>query len=137
MSESNPRYPHTLSVKRVRRVSGEIVFDADGNVTYETVTLAKLAMSNGWILRDSNGTPIVEGNVTSIPCGYRTTSRNFSDNTDVAVHTNVLHCPAFSTELLWDDVLEITDYDRTYKAKLVRKATFNGGTAIWFDEIMN
>ena len=48
-----------------------------------------------------------------------------------------LATPMFFTELLYDDIIEITDYDKSYKARLVKKTTFNWGTNIWIDEIRN
>ena len=43
----------------------------------------------------------------------------------------------FTTPLYFDDILEVTDYERTFRAKMVKKVTFNWGTDIWYDEIRN
>lgn len=138
MLERNPRFPHTLVVKRVNKVDGEIVYDADGNVTYGTVPLSICVLDNkGYMRFDSDGKPIIGDVADSIKCGYRTNTRNVSEAGDVAVYNISLHTPPFTTELLYDDILEITDYERTYTARMVRKATFNWGTDIWFDEIRN
>lgn len=138
MYERNPRFPHTLVVKRVRKVDGEIVYDSDGNVTYEPLELAVAVLDNeGYMRFGSDGKPLIGGMQTSIKCGYRTNTRNVSEAGDVAVYNVCLHTPPFTTELLFDDILEISDFERTYKAKMVRKITFNWGTNIWFDEIKN
>lgn len=138
MNDVNPRYPHSLTVKRVKRTNGEIVFDVDGNVTYETVTLSVVALDyRGFMLRSSEGVPVIASAVSSIPCGYRSVGRESSTSGDAVVASRLIHTPPFTTELLFDDLLEITDYDRSYKARLVKKQTGNMGTAIWFDEIKN
>lgn len=138
MVERNPRFPHTLVVKRVKKVDGQIVYDVDGNVTYEIVPLSIVVLDNkGYMRYDSDGKPLVSGTAESIKCGYRTNTRNVAEAGDVAVYNITLHTPPFTTELLYDDVLEITDYERTYTARMVRKVTFNWGTDIWFDEVRN
>ena len=134
MADHNPRFPHTLVVKRPRKVNGEIVTDQVGNPYYDVVRLAKVATVDGWMVRDSDGNPVVDSYVDSIPCGYRTDTRSVAEAGDVVVANISLHTPPFITPLLYDDVLEITDYDRTYKARLVRKQTVNWGCNIWFDE---
>ena len=137
MAENNPRYPFTFSVYRPKKNNGEVVLGADGLPTYEKVSLARVATSDGWMMRTTDGTPIVDSYVTSMPCGYRTNTRNLSEAGDVVNYNVTLHTPPFLTPLFFDDIIEITDYDRTFRARVVKKATFNMGSAIWFDEIMN
>lgn len=138
MTERNPRFPHTLTVYRAKRdSSGNIVLDVNGDPTYEVLPLDKVALSDGYMMRTSEGVPIIESQVNSIACGYRTNTRNTSEYGDVVVYNVTLHTPPFTTPLLFDDILEITDYERTYRAKMVKKMTFNWGTDIWFDEVRN
>jgi len=120
-----------------RNNQGEIIYDANGDVTYEYISLSLLATIGGWVIRNSSGSVIVDKTVSSVPCGYRTSTRNISEQGEVVSYNVTLHCPPFGTELFYDDILEITDYDRTYKARMVKKVTFNRGTAVWFDEIKN
>lgn len=137
-SAKNPRFPHTMTVYRPSvDDDGNFVLDDNGDATYEVVTLDKVAMSDGWMLRDSNGDPIIDESVESIECGYRTNTRNLAEMGDVVVYNVTLHTPPFTTPLYFDDIIEITDYDRTYRAKVVKKVTFNWGTDVWFDEIKN
>lgn len=135
--DNNPRYPHRFSVYRPVKANGKAVLDEEGNPTYEVLPLAKVAMVNGWMVRDTEGKPIVEEEVEWMPCGYRTNTRNLAEMGDVVNYNITLHCPPFLTPLFFDDIIEITDYDRTFRARVAKKATFNWGTAIWYDEIMN
>jgi len=138
MSDFNPRFPHTLVVKRVHRsLNGEIAYSASGDVTYDTVPLSICALNDGKMMRNSSGQPIISGTASSIKCGYRTDSLSTQAAGDVVTSSYCLHCPPFIAQLLYDDVLEITDYDRTYKARCVKKVTVNWGTNIWFEEIHN
>lgn len=134
----NPRFPHRLKVYRPDKDgNGKYILDENGNPTYSLVELSIVAMSDGWMMRNSEGAPIVEKMATSISCGYRTNTRNLAEMGDVVVYNVTLHCPPFLTPLYFDDILEITDYERTFRAKMVKKVTFNWGTDIWYDEIRN
>lgn len=137
MADNNPRYPHSFTILRPRKENGTVVLDDNGEPIYEPVPLAKVAMNDGWMVRNPDGQPIVEGYVTSMPFGYRTATRNTSEMGDVVSYNHMLHCPPFLTPLLFDDFIEITDYDGTYRARVVKKTTFNMGTAIWIDDIQN
>lgn len=136
-SPHNPRFPFTFKVLRPRKVDGEYVLDAEANPIYDVVELSVVAMSNGWMVRTSDGSPVIEKTVTELKCGYRTNTRNLAEMGDVVVYNVTLHTPPFTTPLLFEDILEITDYDRTYRAKVVKKVTFNWGSDIWFDEVKN
>lgn len=127
----------TASTEPTYDTTGEYVLDANGDPVYTVVKLAKVAMADGWMVRDGDGKPVVDSYVEEIECGYRTNTRNTAEYGDVVVYNVTLHTPPFTTPLNFDDILEITDYDRTFRAKMVKKATFNWGSDIWFDEIKN
>jgi len=134
----NPRFPHQLKVYRpVKDGNGNYVLDSNGDATYSLVELSIVALSDGWMMRDSNGSPIIGSVSTTIACGYRTNTRNLAEMGDVVVYNITLHTPPFTTPLYFDDILEITDYERAFRAKCVKKMTFNWGTDIWYDEIRN
>lgn len=137
MFDRNPRFPHRLSVKRALTSNGEPVFDEYGNPVYQTVVLAIVALSDGYMMRDADGNPIISDYAEEIQFGYRTNSRNAQTYGDVVNYDRELHCPPFLAELTFDDIVEITDYDRTYKARLVDKRTFNWGTNLFITEIKN
>ena len=136
-SPHNPRFPFTMKVYRPRKENGEYVLDNDANPIFDVVSLGKVAMADGWMVRDADGNPVVDSYVDEIECGYRTNTRNLAEMGDVVVYNVTLHTPPFITPLYFDDILEITDYDRTFRAKMVKKATFNWGSDVWFDEIKN
>lgn len=135
--DRNPRFPHTLSVRRPRQVDGEYVLDDEGNIVYDTVPLDLVATSDGWAIKNSEGRMVIEKTVDSISFGYRTSTRNLSEMNAVVNYNVTIHTPPFTTPLLYGDVLVLTDYERTYTAKMVKKVTFNWGTNIWFDESKN
>lgn len=133
----NPRFPHTLAVKRTRTDStGVPQTDANGDFIYDTVTLTCVEMSDSEPVRNADGN-FVTFEAASINFGYRTAARNSQTSGDVIVSDFCIACPMFLTEIHTDDILVLTDYERTYKGKVIKKTTFNLGTNIWFDEIKN
>lgn len=126
----NPRFPHTL---RVLRVVGT---DDEGNPLYETVSLDVVVMRGDLPVRYADGS-FATGKVESLPFGYRTQSKNTSNTTDVEVADYKLSTPMFLTHLLSTDIVELKDYDRTYRCDVVKKATFNLGSNIWVNEVRN
>lgn len=137
MVDNNPRYPHSFTILRPVKEDGKVVLDANGDPTYEPLPLAVVAMSDGWMMRDSDGRPLIEGYSITMPFGYRTATRNTSEMGDVVSYNSMLHCPPFLTPLFFDDIIEITDYDSTYRARVVKKVTFNMGSSLWIDDIQN
>lgn len=134
----NPRFPHTLVVKRAKldSTTGEIVLDEYGDPTYEVVNLAVVDTVDGDPIRDANGA-FSTTSQSSINFGYRTNSQNTKAAGDVVMSDFKLATPMFTTELRYDDLIVVTDYDKTYNARLVKKTTFNWGTNLWIDEIRN
>lgn len=132
----NPRFPHTLYVQRAKKdANGEYVTDETGNIVYETITLD--------IVKTNRGEPIREGDhfvtyqADSINFGYRTNTQNTKVMGDVVSAGYKVATPLFVTPLEFNDVLMLTDYDRTYKGYVVKKAAFNWGADIWYNETEN
>ena len=69
--------------------------------------------------------------------GYRTQGRNTKETTDVIVSDYKLATPMFLTHLRVGDRVEVRDYERTYWGEVVKKATFNLGSNVWINEVMN
>lgn len=133
----NPRFPHSLVVKRVARDNdGEIIYDEKGDVSYNDVELELVSTLDGEPMRNSDGS-FVTTTTTIMPFGYRTNSKNTSQRLDVVVSDYKLACPMFLGELLFDDVIIVTDYDRTFVGRLIKKMTYNWGTNVWIDEVRN
>lgn len=133
----NPRFPHTLSIKRVRKdESGVPVTNDNNDFIYDVLPLVCVRMSNHHPMFDAEGN-FITYEQENINFGYRTSQKNTQTSGDVVVSDYHIACPMFLNEILVDDILEIKDYERTYTGKVVKKITFNLGTDIWFDEIKN
>ena len=114
----NPQFPHTLRVVRDGLDEhGDPITDENGDPVQGYVTL----------------TAVVE----SIPFGYRQSSMNTMREGDVIVSDYKISCPIFLTPLNPGDVLELTDYEKTYRGVVVKKDTFNLGSLVWFDRVKN
>lgn len=132
----NPRFPHTLRVKRARVLNGIPVTDVNGNVVYDYVALTCVEMIDSEPVRNADGS-FVTFSSTGVNYGYRTSSRSSQTMNDVVVSDFQIACPMFLTEIMTEDILELTDYERTYTGRVVKKTTFNLGTNIWYNEIKN
>lgn len=133
----NPRFPHTLRVLRPRfDFSGVPVTDDEGNPIYDVVPLQLVVMMDNEPCRDADGKFITRFD-TKVNFGYRTTTESTSTTNAVFVSSFRIDCPMFLTEIYADDILEMTDYERSYRARVVKKTTGNMGTTIWLDDIKN
>lgn len=133
----NPRFPHTLSIKRaVVDSSGMPVCDYDGTATYEQLELVKPVYFDGNVVRDDMGEICTEI-VSEIEFGHRTNSMNTSTNGDVVVAQYVLHTPLLMTELKYGDIAVITDNDGTWEGTIVGKKNFNWGSNIFVNNVEN
>ena len=131
----NPRFPHTLVVTRMKKDShGEPVTDEEGMPVYGIVTLDVVVMRDGVPQRRGDGSFVTE-KAESISFGYRTSGKSTDDTSTVEVTDQMLATPMFITHLDPSDILELTDYDRTYHCEVVRKTTFNLGSNIWVKEV--
>lgn len=112
------------------------MFDVAGEPIRDIVRLDKVVMVDYQPVVYSDGcfdTDLVD----TIEFGYRTQGKNTKDTVDVNVSDYKLATPMFITPLLPGDLVEITDYDRTYWGEVVKKATFNLGSNIWINEVKN
>lgn len=133
----NPRFPHTLRVWRYRKNDyGEPMTDSEGNPEKEVVMLEKVVMVDYEPVVYSEGRFDTEL-VDTIEFGYRTQGKNTRDTVDVQVSDFKLATPMFLTYLEPGDMVEITDYERSFWGEVVKKATFNLGSNIWVNEVKN
>ncbi len=133
----NPQFPHRLKVLRGSLdAHGDPVTDDDGNPVVEAVTLTAVVMRDNQPTIDGEGNFVTE-KVCCIAFGYRQSSLNTMRQGDVIVSDYKISCPLFLTPLNPGDVLELTDYEKTFRGVVVKKDTFNLGTLIWFDRIKN
>lgn len=124
----NPRFPHRL------RVWQEVGTDDEGNPIRELVMLKKVVVIDGMPQKKEDG-EFAYDLVDSIEFGYRTINKNTQTAGDVEVADFKIATPLFITPMESGYLLEVTDYDRTYWADVVKKTSFNLGTNIWFDEV--
>lgn len=124
----NPRFPHTL---RVWRDTGA---DSDGDPIREIVKLKKVIVIDDIPQLRSDGSFDFDL-VSTIEFGYRTDSMNTSTAGDVEVGDFKIALPMFITPLDSGYWLELTDYDRTYWGRVVKKTSSNLGSNIWFSEV--
>lgn len=110
-STENPRFPHTLTVKRAPiGTDGLPTTDSDGNVTYTTILTSSFGYRNENTVRNSG---------------------------DVLELTEKLALPKTTTPIYANDVVEISDYTETYKALVVKAKAYNLGTNIWIRRAEN
>lgn len=124
----NPRFPHKLRVWR------EVGIDSDGDPIREIVNLKKVIVIDNVPQLCSDGSFDFDL-VSDIEFGYRTESKNTSTAGDVEVADYKIATPLFITPIDSGYMLEITDYDRQYWAKAIKKVSTNLGSNIWFNEV--
>lgn len=132
----NPRFPHCLQVIRVSEDEyGQPIYDEGGNPVYEVLPLDVVKTLDGEPQRRYGELVTVKSN--GISFGYRTSTQNTSTAGDVIVSDFKIATPMFTTPLRSGDILELTDYERTFRGYVVKKMTFNWGSNIWFNEVKN
>lgn len=133
----NPRFPHTLQILReVMDAKGDPKTDADGNIIHEVVPLTCVEMVDNEPLLNADGsfrTYVAD----SIPFGYRTASESTRKSLEVVSAEYRIACPMFLNEIKTYEYVKLTDYERTFYGRVIKKATFNLGTSIWLDEVKN
>jgi hypothetical protein len=133
----NPQFPHTFRlVSKGVDSHGDIITDDEGNPVEGYAPITAVVMSDRQPTFDADGNFVTE-EVESMPFGYRQSSMNTMRSGDVIVSDYKLSCPLFLTELPPGTVLELTDYDRTYRVSVVKKFTANLGSLLWVDDIKN
>lgn len=133
----NPRFPHTLRMIVQKTDSyGNPVTDEEGNPIESDAEIVCAVMRDNIPLKDSDGNFLTEVK-TSLKFGYRTSTGNSKTSGDVIVCDSKIACPMFFTPMPTGTVLELADYSRTYRVRVVKQMTYNLGSNIWVDEIRN
>ena len=133
----NPQFPHKFRVVRAGLDEhGDPILNENGDPTEVTVTLTAVVMVDRQPTFDADGNFVTE-EVSEMAFGYRQNSMNTMREGDVIVSDYKISCPIFLTPLNPGDVLELTDYEKTFRGVVVKKDTFNLGSLIWFDRIKN
>lgn len=133
----NPRFPHTLVVKRqLFDEYGDPMTNDNGDALMEDVLLSVVDMFDNDPVKDENG-EFVTHLESSLNFGYRTNSRSTSEAGDVIKADYKLATPMMVTPLKAGDKVVLTDYTRTFTCTVVKMTTYNIGTNIWVDEVHN
>jgi hypothetical protein len=122
--------------RSVKDDNGVPMTNDEGDPLFEVVELDEVVMCDNRPVMLADGG--FETKKTEWLCfGYRTQGKNTKDTVDVMVSDYKLATPMFVTPLSPGDRIEIRDYDREYWGEVVRKQTFNLGSNIWINEVMN
>jgi len=134
----NPRWPYTFSVvKESLDENGLPVTDEEGNPVEDEMALEKVIYDSQWNpTRGADGKFATES-VTVMPWGYRTSTGGMRTSGEVIVADYKISCPMFLTELPTGTVLRMTDAVHTFRVKVIKMTTYNWGTNIWCDNILN
>jgi len=133
----NPRHPHTFVVKEAEVDEyGEAVTDADGNPVETDAEVELIETGDSGPARDADGA-FVTYKTLHVPFGYRTSTGGYRISGEVIVCDYKISAPMMKTELRPETVLELTDYTRTYRAKVIKATTYSWGSNLWIDEIRN
>ena len=134
----NPRWPHTFRVlSESLDENGLPVTDSDGKPVVGTMSLEKVVYDPQWNPRFRADGSFLTETVTEMPWGYRTSTGGMKTSGEVFVADYKISCPMFLTDLPSGTALEMTDYSRTFRVKLIKMTTYNWGTDIWVDNIKN
>ena len=160
----NPRFPHTFQVLRPTvNEYGDPVFDENGDPSYSPIPLyiveyrrylplwervkddQFLVDEDGAYVLTEAGERIIVGFTIGTRLkvftsdrnvfGYRQQTANAVISGDVIIAEMKMACPMMLQEIRTGDILELTDRDRTFRAKVIKKTNTNFGTNIWYNEI--
>lgn len=134
----NPRWPHIFAVVcESLDENGLPVTDELGNPTTSDMTVEVVEYDGKW-------NPIMGADgkfkttaTKDVPWGYRTSTGGIKESGEVIVADYKISCPMLLTELPAGTVLTMTDSVKTFRAKVVKMTTYNWGTNLWVDNILN
>jgi len=134
----NPRWPHVFSVVRESLdENGLPVTDESGEPITSTMTVERIVYDSKWNPRRAVDGGWLTVDVTEVPWGYRTSTGGIRTSGEVIVADYKISCPMLLTDLPAGTILAMTDSVRTFRAKVVKMTTYNWGTNIWCDNILN
>lgn len=134
----NPRWPHTFSVlEESLDENGLPVTDANGDPVTTAKSLEKVVYDSEYNPKFSSDGSFQTETVTEMPWGYRTSTGGMRTSGEVIVADYKISCPMFITDLPTGTVLTMTEYAKTFRVKVIKMTTYNWGTNLWVDNIMN
>lgn len=100
-------------------------------------TVLLVEYDSQWNPRKSSDGGFVTREVSEVPWGYRTSTGGIKESGDVIVADYKISCPMLLTNLPTGTILSMTDSVKTFRVKVVKMTTYNWGTNIWCDNILN
>lgn len=134
----NPRWPHTFTVlAESLDEDGLPVTDAEGKPITGSKPIERIVYDPQWNPRKSPDGRFLTEYVDEVPWGYRTATGGMKTSGEVWVADYKISCPMLLTEIPSGTILIMTDYTHTFRVKVVKMTTYNWGTNLWVDNIMN
>ena len=134
----NPRWPHTFSVlAESLDERGLPVTDTEGNPVESTMSVEVAVYDSRWNPRRNADGSFITETVVAVPWGYRTSTGGLRTSGEVIVADYKISCPMLLTDLPAGTVLILTDSVKTFRVKVMKMTTYNWGTNIWCDNILN
>ena len=90
-----------------------------------------------WNPRKGVDGSFVTKEVAQVPWGYRTSTGGIRTSGEVIVADYKISCPMLLTDLPAGTILSMTDAVKTFRVKVIKMTTYNWGTNIWCDNILN
>lgn len=103
--------------------------------TPPTVLIAEY--DSQWNPRKGSDGWFVTKEVSVVPWGYRTSTGGIKASGDVIVADYKISTPMMLTDLPTGTILSMTDAVKTFRVKVIKMTTYNWGTNIWCDNILN
>lgn len=103
--------------------------------TTPTVLIAEY--DTRWNPRKKADGSFVSKEVSVVPWGYRTSTGGMKTSGEVIVADYKISCPMILTNLPTGTILSMTDAVKTFRVKVIKMTTYNWGTNIWCDNILN
>lgn len=134
----NPRWPHTFRILEEKLdENGLPITNTEGKpITGEKEIYVTVYDPQWNPARNSDGSFQAKA-MTEIPWGYRTSTGGMRTSGEVWVADYKISCPMLLTDIPSGTVLIMSDYTKTFRVKVVKMTTYNWGTNLWVDNVMN
>lgn len=134
----NPRWPHTFTiVEEQLDEDGLPVTNASGKPITTSKQIEMIEYDPQWNPRKRSDGSFQTKLITKVPWGYRTSTGGMRTSGEVWVADYKISCPMLLTDIPSGTVLIMKDYARTFRVKVVKMTTYNWGTNLWVDNVMN
>jgi len=134
----NPRWPHTFTVLEEQLdENGLPVTTSEGKPITVEKEIAMIEYDPQWNPRRNVDGSFQYKVITKVPWGYRTSTGGMRTSGEVWVADYKISCPMLLEDIPSGTVLIMNDYTRSFRVKVVKMTTYNWGTNLWVDNVMN